>query len=260
MSSRQEQKAQARAAREAAERQQASTARRQRRLYGLGAAVLVAVAIVVIAVVASSGGDDKPVATGSDEAAATVAAVNRQLRGIPQSGSTLGSPSAPVEMVYFGDLQCPVCKDFTEAGLQETITKQVRPGKLKIRFRSMQTATQDQNEFVRQQTAALAAGEQDKLWYYIELFYRQQGVENSGYVTDDHLTSIAEQVTGLDVAKWETDRSAQKLVEDLSADAAEAQRVGATGTPTLLVTGPKGTKAASGLSYDDIASLIAEVD
>ncbi len=37
--------------------------------------------------------------------------------GIPQSGNTLGAPNAPVTLQYFGDLECPICKEFTLGAL-----------------------------------------------------------------------------------------------------------------------------------------------
>src|SRR5205807_9810713 len=77
----------------------------------------------------------------------------------PQSGNTLGRPNAPVTMQYFGDLQCPVCKSFTEGALQPLIQNYVRPGILKIEFRSLETATREPETFRTQQVAALAAGD-----------------------------------------------------------------------------------------------------
>ena len=56
-------------------------------------------------------------------------------------------------------------------------------GKLKIEYRSLETATREPEVFKTQQVAALAAGQQNKLWHFIELFYHEQGEEGSGYVT-----------------------------------------------------------------------------
>ena len=42
--------------------------------------------------------------------------VNSLLAGIPQSAMRLGSPSAPVTVTEFGDLECPVCRDFALTG------------------------------------------------------------------------------------------------------------------------------------------------
>ena len=103
---------------------------------------------------------------------------------------------------YFGDLQCPICKDFTLGALPTLIQKYVRTGKLKIEYRNLETATREPETFKTQQVAALAAGKQQKMWYYIELFYHEQGEENTEYVTENYLQTLAQQVPGLNLASW----------------------------------------------------------
>ena len=46
-----------------------------------------------------------------------------------------------------------------------------------------------------------AAGQQDRLWNVSELIYRNQGTENSGWVTNAFLRSVGAGVPGLDVDK-----------------------------------------------------------
>ena len=50
--------------------------------------------------------------------------------------------------------------------------------------------------FKTQQIAALAAGKQSKAWNYLELFYHEQGEEDTGYVTESYLQGLAHQVAG----------------------------------------------------------------
>ena len=50
--------------------------------------------------------------------------------------------------------------------------------------------------------AALAAGEQGAGWNYLELFYRNQGEENSGYATDEFLTAVAKAAGVKNIATW----------------------------------------------------------
>ena len=67
---------------------------------------------------------------------------------------------------------------------------------MKIVYRSLETDTKNAGgrvEFMEQQGAALAAGRQDKLWNFIDVFYREQGPEFTGYVTDRFLHLIAVQ-------------------------------------------------------------------
>ena len=112
---------------------------------------------------------------------------------------------------YFGDLECPICKEFTLGALPTVIQKWVRSGKLKIEYRSLETATREPETFKTQQVAALAAGKQNKMWHFVELFYHEQGEEATGYVTENYLQGIAQQVPGLNLAAWTTARSDNAL-------------------------------------------------
>src|SRR5579862_5607016 len=212
MASRKEQKEQARSARIAQEQAAVSKAQRTRRIQFLGGAIAIAVAVIVVAIVISSGGSNKPAGAsngllkGSAEHQ-LVSNVDALLAGIPQTGTTLGNPNAKVTMQYFGDLECPICQEFTLNIFPTFIQKQVRTGNVKVIYRSMCTATCDgklstsaENAvFNRQQIAAYAAGKQNKFWQFTELFYHQQKTEGTGYPTDSWLAGVANQVTGLKV-------------------------------------------------------------
>ena len=56
-------------------------------------------------------------------------------KGIPQNGLTLGTPKAPVTMVEYIDLQCPICQQFETQVMPDIITKYVRTGKVKVEAR-----------------------------------------------------------------------------------------------------------------------------
>jgi protein-disulfide isomerase len=241
---RKQRREQARAERKAAEGAAAAAATRRRRLAQLGGTVTIAiVAIVIILIATSSGSKAKAPAPGGSTAKAEVAAVRSLLAGTTQTGSTLGSPTAPVTLQYFGDLECPVCSDFTRGALPAIIQKWVKTGKLKLEYRSLSTATgnaeasgaEPEGTFKKQQSAALAAGRQNKAWDYIELFYHEQAEEGSGYVTESYLQGLAQQVPGLNLAQWMTDRGAQALQAQIATDAQEASNRGFKGTPSFLI-------------------------
>jgi protein-disulfide isomerase len=239
MASRTKQKEQARAARLAAEQAQAEHDRRVRRLRMLIGACVAAVIVVVVAVVVSSGGSTLKTGGAAEK---TVGHVNQLLTGIPQSGTRLGNPEAPVTMTYYGDLQCPICAEFTKSdGFTNLVANEVRAGKLQVVYRNFQTATHDPAVFVTQQGAALSAGRQNRFWDYTELFYRQQGTENSGYVTDAFLTGLARQIPGLNMARWNSDRSDQGLANQVTADVDAGRAAQVQGTPALIFHGPKGS-------------------
>jgi protein-disulfide isomerase len=157
------------------------------------------------------------------------------LAGIPQRGGALGVATAPVTLQYFGDLQCPYCSQFTLRGLPALIERWVRPEDLRIEYRALEAATREPEVFMAQQVAALAAGRQEKAWHFIETFAAEQGEENTGYVTESFLQSIAGQIVGLDLSRWIDDRDDPELAGEIAEDARAAANAGVTGTPSFLI-------------------------
>jgi len=115
------------------------------------------------------------------------------------------------------------------------IQRYVRAGTLKIEYRSLESATQEPRTFRTQQTAALAAGRQNRLWNFIELFYHEQGREDSGYVTESYLQGLAQQVSGLNLIDWSVARGDPALSGTISRDEELARAVGFRGTPGFLL-------------------------
>ncbi|MFI4990165.1 MAG: DsbA family protein [Solirubrobacterales bacterium] len=237
---------QAREQRKAIEEAEAAGAQRRKRLIQLGS-VVAAVAVIIVVILLATGGGSKtgiektPTTGGGSTTPKVVTEVTSLIGGIPQNGNTIGSPSAPVTMQYFGDLECPICRQFSDGALTPLVTKYVRTGKLKIEYRNLETATREPETFRTQQIAALAAGKQQKGWDYIELFYRQQGQEGTGYVTEKYLQELAKQVPGMDLTKWSADRSNGEFTNTITTDAQAANNSGFTGTPSFLIgkTGQK---------------------
>ncbi|HXP38349.1 MAG TPA: thioredoxin domain-containing protein [Solirubrobacteraceae bacterium] len=241
---RKQRREQARDQRKAIEEAEAASVERRKRLILLGSVAAVVVVIIAVILVATSGGGSSTPLPPPGKNPAEVPAVKKvmkEIAGIPQNGNTLGSPTAPVTMQYFGDLECPICKDFTLGALPTLIQKYVRTGKMKIEYRNLETATREPETFKTQQSAALAAGKQKKGWYYIELFYNQQGEEDSGYVTEKYLQTLAQQTPGLNLATWTSDRNSPEFTNTITSDAQAANNAGFNGTPSFLIGKTGGT-------------------
>jgi protein-disulfide isomerase len=251
-----ERKQQARAERLAREQAEAEAQRRRTRLFRVGGVLLLAVIVVAVVIAATSGSSGTTSSTSSPQAATTV---NRLLAGIPQAGNTLGKKTAPVTVTVYEDLQCPICREFTLAGENQLIAKDVRAGRVKLVFRSLQTATPDPATFQVQQQAAAAAGKQQKLWDYVELFYHQQGPEGTGYVTESYLDKLARQVPGLNLARWRADRNTG-LGSTVTADEARAKSSGFDSTPTVVVQGAKSSPqpVAGAVPYSQLEQLVKQ--
>jgi protein-disulfide isomerase len=237
---RKQRREQARAERRELEQAEAAQAVRRTRLTQLGIVVAVVVVAIVVTLIATGGSSKHGIAKGKGRSQ-VVAEVTSLVGGIPQAGDVLGSPKAPVTLEYFGDLECPICKEFTLGALPLVIQQWVRTGKLKIEYRALETATREPEAFRAQQVAALAAGKQNKMWYFIELFYHEQGEENTGYVTESYLQSLAQQVPGLNLGRWTNDRNESALTSQVTSDQQAANAAGFSATPAFQLGKTGGT-------------------
>ena len=224
------------------------------RVLAAGAVAVVVAIAAIVAVVSLTGGDN---GTDRESAETTTlpgaAEVARLYRGIPQSGTTLGNPSAPVTMVEYVDLQCPFCRQFVTEAFPTLVDKYVRPGTLRVELRGLTFIGPDSERGMR---AAQAAAAQNRMFQFVDLLYFNQGAENGGWLSDEMVRSAAASVAGLDVEQLVSDASSSVVADKLAADSAQAQADGVTGTPTILV-GPSGgrTTQVALESATDLASI-----
>jgi protein-disulfide isomerase len=154
------------------------------------------------------------------------------LRGIPQTGRILGSPQAGVTLIEYADAQCPACRLYTEEFFPTVVDEYVRPGKVSTEYRGYPFLGDDS---VKAYRFLLAAAEQNKLWDLQEALYRNQGAENSGWVTDDLVRQVADGIPGLDVDRLFADAERADIAREADGAEAQASAAGITGTPTFLV-------------------------
>jgi protein-disulfide isomerase len=236
--------------REAAEKQADSGDRRTRLLQLSAGGVFLAIIVVVVVIIVAGSGSS----SGGDASSVTEKTqVDQLLGGIPQKGTVLGKASAPVTLIEYGDLQCPICKEYSEEFLPEIIENQVKKGEVKLVYRNFIIISE---ESIPAGEAALAAGEQGKGWTFIELFYRNQGEERSGYVTDEFLESIAKGAGVPDLARWNKERKSGKFKKTVEATTAQAGKFGFSGTPSFAIEGP----GAEGLELLNTPQSVGEFE
>jgi protein-disulfide isomerase len=223
----------ARAARLERERAAAASDARRRRLMQLGGLLAVAVVVIVVAIAISSGGGKKNASNGGSLAG--VQDTRSLIDGIPQSGVTLGKPNAPVTVVEFADPQCPFCKEFSNGQLPQIIRQYVRSGKAKLELRLLSFIGSDSVKAAR---VLSAAGKQNKQWQSLDLLYRNQGTENTGYMTEGFLRQILTGA-GANANAAINGAGSPDVSSELGTAQTMASRYAVSGTPTILV-GPSG--------------------
>jgi protein-disulfide isomerase len=217
---------QRRATRRETERAQAAREARRRRAWQLGGVAAVAAVAVIIAVAVSSSG-------GSTQPPPDTAQASALFRGIPERNGVLGDPGAPLTLTEFVDLQCPFCARASASTLPTIVDDYVRTGKVKLAARTLHFLGPDST--VAAQVAA-GAERQGRLWPFLEVFYANQGQENSGYVTGAFLRRVAT-AAGVDADEALAQANGAFAQRRLDRADAEARRLGVDSTPALVVSG-----------------------
>lgn len=222
-----------------------------------GGAFVAVLAIVVVVVLATGGSSGSTAGGGSDLSG--VSEVTAELKGIPVTDNVLGRPSAPVTVTEVIDPMCPACAQFSTDALPEFLKDQVRTGKVKME-RILWPLPVHGTGAVEGSYASLAAGRQDKLWPYTEIFLRNQG-DDLSYVTPEFLRQVA-QAAGLDMTQFDADMNSKEELfgEKLFADKDLVEvEWGITATPGFRVTGPKGSRTLQGVDLAALNEAVAAV-
>jgi protein-disulfide isomerase len=201
---------------------------RSRGLIQLAVVAVLAAVVVAGAILISSGGGDEeqaPPATASTQ-------VEDLYAGIPQDGIRLGSRDAPATLVEFADLQCPFCARYSTEAMPAIVRDYVRSGKVAYELRIRAFLGRDS---VRAAGAAAYAAGENRLYQFADLFYRNQGLENSDYVDDAFVRGLAEQVPGLDPQRAVAAADDPLRYPLVRAGERQAQKAGSTSTPDFYV-------------------------
>jgi protein-disulfide isomerase len=162
---------------------------------------------------------------------------------VSEQDHRLGPSDAPVQLVEYGDYQCPYCQQ-AAPGVKRLV---VRYGDaLLFVFRHFPLVSQHPHAW-RAALAAEAAGMQHRFWPMHEHLL---GHEHS--LSDDELRNHA-RALGLDMAVYERDLQDPSLAERVRQDALGGLRSGVRGTPTFFLNG---RRLEGGFRPDELESAI----
>ena len=138
-----------------------------------------------------------------------------------------GNPKAAATLVEYADFQCPYCARALP------VIKQLRDkygDDLKFVFK--QYPLTSIHPFAEPAArASLAAAKQGKFWEMYDVLF-----QNNRALDEASLKKYA-QGLGLDMAKFDKDRTDASVTDQLNSEVAEAQRVGVQGTPSFFING-----------------------
>lgn len=148
-----------------------------------------------------------------------------------------GDPQAPVELLEYGDFECPHCG--RAYPIIKELQKEIGPS-MKFIFRNF-PLSKIHPHAKPAAVAAEAAALQGKYWEMHDLLFENQ----------KRLTSMAvleyAQALGLDLQKFEEDLLDPKLAENIDAEFYSGMRSGVNATPTFFLNGEMYEVAAADL-------------
>jgi protein-disulfide isomerase len=139
----------------------------------------------------------------------------------------LGDRAAPVTLVEFTDFQCPYCKRLAQDTLPEIKKAYVDTGRVRYVARDLPLSIH--RKAPKAAEAAHCAGDQDKYWpMHDSMFVHQDQLE------PEQLVAQAGEL-GLNTETFKDCLDSGKYKAQVEASAAEAAKLGITGTPTVLL-------------------------
>ena len=183
---------------------------------------------------------------GPAAAAARPAVDPNKVYEIPIANSAVrGEKAAPVTVTMFSDFQCPFCAQAIT--IVDEALKQYKPTEVKFVMKQFPLRQIHPNAEPAAE-AALAAGKQGKFWEMHDELYK-----NGRNLSPETIKGIAEKI-GLDMKKWEADRSSDDVKKQIDGELELGQKVDVRGTPSIFVNG----KVLQNRSVDGMKTQIDE--
>jgi protein-disulfide isomerase len=171
------------------------------------------------------------------------------------SGSpVLGSTSAPITIVEFGDYQCEACYHWYHNTRADIIDNYIETGKVNLVFMDLPFLGRDS---ITAAQATYCADDQGKYWEYHETLYNFQEAIDNGWASKDRLVSFAFNLD-MNLDEFNDCMDSSKYAKRVKANYDESQRFGAEATPTFLIISPNGAvkKITSAQPYSVFSQVI----
>jgi len=184
-----------------------------------------------------------------------IASQQSSLINLENGSPILGSESAPVTIVEFGDYQCEACYHWFHNTRATLIDNYIETGKAKLIFVDLPFLGRDSPKAAH---ASYCAEDQEKYWEYHTILYTfQDGHPDSGWADRDRLNSFAFSLD-MNMDEFNECMDSSKYKQRVKANYDDAVKNGATQTPTFILVSSDGTtkKLGGAQPYSVFAATI----
>ena len=185
-----------------------------------------------------------------------IASQQSSLINLENGSPPLGSESAPITIVKFGDYQCEACYHWFHNTRSTLIDNYIETGKAKLVFLDLPFLGRDS---ITAAEASYCAEDQGKYWEYHTMLYTFQEVEayDSGWADRDRLNAFASSLN-MNMDEFNECMDSSKYKNRVKANFDEAMRNGIQSTPTFILISQDGKteKFAGAQPYSVFAATI----
>lgn len=179
----------------------------------------------------------------------------------------IGQQDAPVTMVYWGDFQCPFCKQFEQQAFSQLLQNEIKEGTVRVVFKDFAFLGQDSttgsiaSECVWNQ---VGQSNPQAYWDWHSMMFQNQDGENSGWGNQTDIVAATGNVDGADADKLRScmNNQGSQMQQEIQKDRTQGGSVGISGTPGFVIykTGSDTGKQIVGAQpYSQFQSIISQV-
>lgn len=149
---------------------------------------------------------------------------------------TLGSESAKITIVEFGDYQCHQCYNWYHNTKDSIVENYIDTGKVNLIFVDLAFLGRDS---AKAAAASYCAEEQGKYWEYHDILYNFQEDIDSGWAGSERLKAFAQSLE-MDEELFNSCLDSGKFSKRVQYNTIESKNQGATATPTFVIINSNG--------------------
>jgi len=166
-----------------------------------------------------------------------IASKQSPLLNLENGSPPLGSESASITIVEFGDYQCEACYHWFHNARDTLIDNYIETGKAKLVFVDLPFLGRDSPKAAQ---ASYCAEDQGKYWEYHTMLYTfQDGPPDSGWADRDRLNSFAFSLD-MNMDEFNDCIDSSKYQKRVKANYNEAVKNGVQSTPTFILISQDG--------------------
>ncbi len=155
----------------------------------------------------------------------------------------LGSPTASITIIEFGDYQCHQCYNWFHNTKPAIFENYIDTGKANLIFVALAILGRDSPKAA---AATYCAEEQGVYWEFHDLLYTSQESQiDNGWASPERLKAFAFSL-GLDMDLFDNCLDSGKFLKRVQFNTNEAKKQGATGTPTFIIVSSDGQQKIGG--------------